>query len=185
MLSMPIPASVILVAAMALPGESFAAEGSERAETLLERPEPFAAALRLRLGRDFRVLRLSIQPGSADADVQDPRVPANVDRHTFEDGGLGAPEPVQAGRNQRKLEAQLFPFAEVDLSILPRLLADAARRADTPDGRASQVTVERSEGSGEYQSWGRPVVRVVVQGPRGGALVEYRLTGKHVRTSRW
>lgn len=182
---MPIQASAILVAAMAIPGGSFASEGPERAESLLERPEPFAAALRLRLGADFRVLRLSIQPGSADADVQDPRAPANVDRHTFEDGRLGAPEPVQAGRNQRKLEARLFPFADVDLSMLPRLLADAARRADTPDARASHVTVERSEGYGERESWGRPVVRVVVEGPRGGAVVEYGLTGKHVHTTRW
>ena len=182
---MPIPASAILVAALAIPGASVAPEGPGRPETLLERTEPFAAALRLRLGEHFRVLRLAIQTDSADADVQDPRVPANVDRHTFEDGRLGGPEPVQAGRNQKKLEARLFSFAEVDLSILPRLLEDAVRRAETPDARAVQVTVERAEGYGEYESWGRPAVRVVVEGPRGGAVVEYRLTGKHVRTSRW
>lgn len=185
MISMPIPFSAILVAAMALSGGGGAPESSERAESLLERPEPFAAALRLRLGDDFRVLRLGIHPGGGDADVQDPQVPANVDRYEFEDGVLGAPEPVQAGRNQKRLEARLFPFAEVDLSILPRLLADAARRADTPDARATSVTVERFEGYGEYESWGRPLVRVAVQGPRGGAVVEYRLSGKHERTIRW
>ena len=185
MVTMPVTASAILVAAMALAGAGFAQESSERAESLLERPEPFAAALRLRLGDDFRVLRLGIQADSADAEVQDPRVRANVDRYTFEDGAIGAPEPIQAGRNQKRLEARLFPFAEVDLSILPRLLADAARRAETPDARATSVTVERFEGYGEYESWGRPLVRVAVQGPRGGAVVEYRLTGKHERTHRW
>jgi hypothetical protein len=185
MLSMPIPACAILLAAMVLPGAGIASEGSEPTESLLERPEPFGAALRLRLGEDFRVLRLGIQAGSADADVQDPRVPANVDRYVFEDGAFGAPEPVQAGRSRRKLEARLFRFAEVDLAVLPRLLADATRRAETPDARASQVTIERSEGYGEYESWGRPVIRVVVEGPRGGAVVEYRLTGKHFRTIRW
>jgi hypothetical protein len=178
-------ASSILVAAMALPGGSFASQGPQHTESLLERPEPFAAALRLRLGDDFRVLRLGIQPDTADADVQDPRVRTNVDRYAFEDGVLGAPEPVQVGRSQKKTEARLFSFAEVDLSILPRLLADAADRADTPDARAISVTVERQEGYGEYEGWGRPVLRVIVQGPRGGAVVEYRLDGKHVRTNRW
>jgi hypothetical protein len=179
---MAILAGAIIVASLALAGGSHAPEGPE---SLLERPEPFAAALRLRLGEDFRLLRLSIGPGSADADVQDPRVPANVDRYAFDDGVLGAPQPVQAGRNQKRLEARLFPFAEVDLKVLPRLLADATRRAETPDARASGVTVERAEGYGDDESWGRPVIRVVVEGPRGGAVVEYGLTGKHVRTTRW
>lgn len=168
-----------LVATLALAGAVRASE------SLLERPEPFAAALRLRLGDDFRVLRMGLQADGADADVQDPRVPANVDRHAFEDGTLAAPEPVPVGRSRRKLEARLFRFSEVDLSILPRLLADAARRAETPDGRAIQVTIERTEGYGESESWGRPVMRVVVEGPRAGAVVEYRLDGKHVRTIRW
>jgi hypothetical protein len=178
-------ARVILVAAVTVPGGSFASEDPETAASLFERPERFAAALRHRLGEDFRVIRLGIQPDTADADVQDPRVPANVDRYPFEDGVLGAPEPVAVGRNQRRIEARLFAFAEVDLSILPRLLADASHRADTPDARAVSVAVERQEGYGEYDGWGRPVLRVILQGPRGGALVEYRLDGKHVRTNRW
>jgi hypothetical protein len=179
MIPMRAELGAIVVATLALAGAARASE------SLLERPEPFAAALRQRLGDDFRVLRVGIQADGADADVQDPRVAANVDRHAFEDGALAAPEPVQVGRNQRKLEARLFRFSEVDLSILPRLLVDAARRADTPDGRAIQVTIERTAGYGESESWGRPVVRVVVEGPRAGAIVEYRLDGKHSRTIRW
>jgi hypothetical protein len=128
---------------------------------------------------------VGLQPDGADADVQDARVPTNVDRYAFEDGALGPPEPVPVGRSQRKLEARLFRLSEVDLSILPRLLADARRRADTPEGQAIQVTIERADGYGETESWGRPVVRIAVEGPRGGAVVEYRLDGKHVRTTRW
>jgi hypothetical protein len=181
--SMPIVLRATLVTALALAAgvPAWSSEGPD----LFERPDAFAAALRDRFGDGVRVLRVGIDADGADADVQDPRIPANVDRYAFEEGVLGAPQPVQVGRNQRKLEARLFLFSEVDLSVLPRLLVDAVRRADTPEGRVSQVTIERAEGYGEYESWGRPTVRAVVQGPRGGAVVEYRLDGKHARTIRW
>ena len=63
--------------------------------------------------------------------------------------------------------------------------ADAIRRAETQDARVVQVVIERTEGYGEYTIWGWPLMRFTVNGPRGGAVVEYRLHGDHKHTSRW
>jgi hypothetical protein len=171
-------AGVTLVA-----GNALADEPASR-ESLLEAPAPFAAALRSRFGKELLIRSLSLRAESADVEVQDPAVPENLDSYPFEDGALGTPEPVQAGRNQRKLKASLFPLAEVDLSILPRLVADARRRAETTDARVAQVRIERSTGY-DSDTWGWPRIHVMVDGPRGGAVVEYDLKGNHKSTKRW
>jgi hypothetical protein len=108
-----------------------------------------------------------------------------VDKYEFEDGALGEPEPVQVGRNQRAIEARLFSFSELDLSILARLLPDALQRAETEDARVLVVTIERTEGDTDYPTWGRPLLQVHVDGPRGGALVEYGLDGRKKRVHRF
>ena len=153
--------------------------------SLLESPEPMIAALRARFARETRVLNLDLRPEAFVVEVQDPAVPTHVDRFTFEDGSFGEPAPVPVGRNQKRLEAQLFPLADVDLGILPRLLAESKERARTEGGKATHVRIERAQGSSDYESWGRPVIRVFVQGPRGGAFVEYGLDGKKRDVKRW
>ena len=164
---------------------SAGAAAEQPAVSLLDQPAPFNAALRSRFGQDARVLRIGISPEDADVEVQDPTTPSHVDRYPFEEGALGEPEPVQVGRSQKALDARLFPFADVDLSIVPRLLPDARERARTEEGQATQVTIERVEGTGDYPGWGRPLIHVIVTGPRGGAVVRYGLDGKHKGTSRW
>jgi hypothetical protein len=164
---------------------SAAAAAEKPAVSLLEQPAPFGAALRSRFGQDARVLGIGIGSEDADVEVQDPTTPSHVDRYAFEEGALGEPEPVQVGRNQRELNARLFPLADVDLSIVPRLLPDARERARTEEGQATQVTIERVEGSGDYPGWGKPLIHVIVNGPRGGAVVKYGLDGKHRGTTRW
>jgi hypothetical protein len=109
----------------------------------------------------------------------------HVDRYEFDDGVLGTGEPVQVGRNQKALNARLFPLADVDLSIVPGLLADAVARTQTDDAKATLVTIERTDAYTDYESWTRPVIRVNVEGPRGGGFVEYQLDGKKKRVTRW
>jgi hypothetical protein len=175
---------VAVFVAVPLVAAGRAADEEAPPTSLLESPEPVAAALHARFGPGVRVRRLSLQDGSAVVEVQDPTVPGNLDRYEFEDGALGPPEPVQAGRSRRALNASLFALADVDLSILPRLVADARRRADTPEPRVNAVQIERPDGW-LVDNWGRPRVQVIVNGPRGGAVVEYGLDGKHRGTTRW
>jgi len=179
------PGRTMLVAALMLAGGSLAADEPAGPGSLLESPQPFVDAIGARFGKDVRVRRLSIQPASADVEAQDPARPENLDRYEFEDGAFVPPEPVQAGRNRRENEARLFPLADVDLSLVPRLLADARGRAETPEARVVSVVIERTQGFGEYSSWGWPLMSFSVNGPRGGAVVEYDLKGKHKRTARW
>jgi hypothetical protein len=155
------------------------------APSLLEAPAPFAAALRSRFGKASRILSLRVQADSAEVQVQDPAMPLHVDRYEFEGGSLGEGEPVPVGRSRRGLEARLFDLADVDLTIVPTLLSDARTRARTEDARATHVMIARKEGSGDVASWGRPVITVYFDGPRGGALVEYGLDGKHKGVTRW
>jgi hypothetical protein len=175
----------LAVAALMLAGGSLAADEPAGTDSLLESPQRLADALGARFGQGLRIRHLSIQPASADVEAQDPARPENVDRYAFEDGAFGPPEPVQAGRNRREREARLFPLVEVDLSLVPRVVADARRRAETEEARVIQVVIERSEGNGSSGTWGRPLMRFIVDGPRGGAVVEYDLKGVHKRTSRW
>jgi hypothetical protein len=180
-------ATVALVAALGSAAAGLWAKPPEAVAqpSLLESPERMIAALRARFGRETRVLNLDLRPEAFDVKVQDPAVPTHVDRFTFEDGAFGEPAPVPVGRSRKRLEAQLFPLAEVDLAILPRLLAEAEQRARTEGGKATHVRIERREGSSDYESWGRPLIRVFVQGPRGGAFVEYGLEGKEKDVKRW
>jgi len=173
------------VVALAVLVSPASGEAAEPTASLLETPAPLADALRSRLGGDFRVLRLSVHGDSAEVEVQDSTVPSHVNRYAFEDGTLGDPEPVQVGRSQRALEARLFSFSEVDLQVLPRLLLDACSRAQTEGAKAEHVAIERTESYGDYSTWGRPLIRVHVNGPRGGALVEYGLDGKKKHVHRW
>jgi hypothetical protein len=160
--------------------------GSEATPSLLQSPAPFVAALRSRFGRDTAALTLSLYAETAEIQVQDPAIPAHVNRFSFEEGAFLTPEPVPVGRSERALRARLFRLADVDLSIIPGLLEDARARADTEDSRVTHVVIERPSVHGtDYDTWGRPAIRVYVDGPRGGAFAEYGLDGKRKRVTRW
>jgi len=177
----------VVLAAVGVEGIARAAPpGSEATPSLLETPAPFVAALRSRFGKDAAVLTLSVYAETAEIQVQDPAIPIHVDRYSFEEGAFLTPEPVPVGRNEKALRARLFRLAEVDFSIIPGLLEDARVRAATEDGRVTHVMIERpSVTMTDYDTWGRPVIRVYVDGPRGGAFAEYGLDGKRKRVTRW
>jgi hypothetical protein len=178
-------ALALALGAMIFTAASGAADEPANDDGLLASPEPIADAVRSRFGTGVRIRSLSVNPQSAEIEVQDPALPENLDLYPFEDGLLGPPEPVQAGRNKRQFNARLFPFADVDVRLIPPLLPDACRRAETDKARVISVVIERPE-SYEYSgSWGWPLMRFTVNGPRGGAVVEYSLQGKHKRTTRW
>jgi hypothetical protein len=158
---------------------------AREAASLLERPEALAGALSSRFGSGVRILRLAIYPDHAEVEAQDPREPSHVDRHTYDGESFERPEPVQVGRSRRRLNARLFLLADVDLALLPALSADALARAKTEEGRITNVLVERSDSYGESEAWGPPRIRVYVEGPRGGAFVEYGLDGKKKRVTCW
>lgn len=143
-------------------------------------------AVQERYGSPVDVLSLLVYPASAELEARDPGHPSHVDRFSCEEGQVGEPEPVQAGRNQRQLEARLFSLDEEQLAILPGLLPVALESVEAEAGVVSHVSLERSETTTDHgTSWTGPVFRVYVEGPRAGGYVEFRLDGKRGRVVRW
>jgi hypothetical protein len=145
-------------------------------------------ALEGRLASPLRVWSAALYPGYADFEAQDPKQPMHIDRHHFEDGRWSDPEPVQAGRNRRQIEAKLFTMRAEDIGRVPSLLEAAVAAVATEAGCVSHVLIERSEegrSEGTSTTWTRPQIRVYVEGPRGGGFVEFRLDGTRGRVVKW
>lgn len=114
----------------------------------------------------LRILEFSFYPTYAFGQVQDPRIPQNVDRFPWRDGVLGSPEPVRlAGSGE--LEANLFSSTEVDWTVIPALVASAPATAGIADGKVTHVIVKRALPF-------RPdiVLRVYVSNDRASGYVE-------------
>jgi hypothetical protein len=168
------------------------AHPDEAAEALAPAPgldsvaEAALADVRRRFGAEAAILAIEVHPEETAIAVQDPALPAHVDRHRYDgEGRRLRPEPVAVGRSMRELRARLFRLREVDASVLPALIAAAPAEVDTERGEVTHVVLDRREGSGEYPVWGAPRWRVHVAGPRGGGSVEYALDGTRKRVYRW
>ena len=173
------------ICALVLLAAAASARASETAP-LLQQAAPALSEFQRRLGTDVRILSLELSPEEASIAAQDPRNPAHVDRYTYRDGALTGPEPMAVGRNMRQIKARSFPLREVDPGILPGIVRAAPAAVRAEDGRVTHLLLERSQGwSSETSSWGRPVWRVHVEGPRGGGYAEFRLDGKRGRVVRW
>ena len=160
------------------------AGGGERGSPL-DQAAPIVREVQRRLGDDVRILSLEVWPEEALIAVQDPQNSAHVDRYGYRDGSLSSPEPMAVGRNARQVRARLFALRDVNLSVLPSIVSAAPDAVQTEEGRVTHALLERAQGWNTESSWGRPVWRVYVEGPRGGGYVEYRLDGKRGRVVRW
>jgi hypothetical protein len=145
-------------------------------------------ALQQRLGGPLEILKVVVSSDSVEIEARDPRQSTHVDRYDYAEGKLEGPEPVAVGRNQRQLQARLFPLKASDLSRLPELLPRALAEVKAEDGRVVNVTLERNEHdswSYDITTWTKPMFRVHVSGPRSGGYVEFQLDGKRGRVVRW
>ena len=145
-------------------------------------------ALQQRLGRPLEILKVVVYSDSVTIEARDPRQPTHVDSYDYADGTLTDSEPVVVGRNQRQLQARLFPLAAADLARLPQLLPRALAEVGAENGRVDHVTLKREERDSwvnDSTSWTRPLFRVQVIGPRSGGYVEFQLDGKRGRVVRW
>jgi hypothetical protein len=182
-----------LAAALALMGSAPA--GPQASRPRVDAPTGGAAfaggpaaldALQQRLGGPLEILRVVVHSDSVEVDARDPRQPTHVDRYHYAEGRFEEPEPVAVGRNQRELQARLFPLASADLARVPELVPRALAEVRAEDGRVDLVLIERDERSSDSgTSWSRPLFRVNVSGPRNGGFVEFGLDGKRGRVVRW
>lgn len=159
----PVAVETTVAAPAAQPGALWTAEGSAAL---------FAAYEAAVSGEPSRFLDMAVYGDYAFATAQDAAVPAHVDEYPFRDGVIGASSPVELFGNG-DLEAALWSFADVDLTQLPRLVAEAPGLTSVEEPSVVYVRIERS-----VFHPGFPVtMKVYVDGPRGSAYVEYDAAG--------
>ena len=149
-----------------------AAEAAEKADRL----PPSAAAVSSRLHEDVTGLKealvarvpvvheVVVDPDFAMATAPEPNASGGVGSFTLRDGAVTGP---QAGRATCP---KTFTPADVDFSVLPRVVREARARAGAPDAQVSHVSLGRGVFCKQVGWW------VFVQGPKRG-IVEFKLDG--------
>ena len=137
------------------------------------------AQLQAAAGDPAQVLELAVYDGYAFLAYRDPANPANIDRRMWRDGQVDDPDPNPIDdRVDADTEPGLFSLDELDLTLLPGLLADAVTRYDLPVA-VSHVLVDRFLPFDD-----RVLIRVYatpVDGRSGGGYVSYDTAGTFVK----
>jgi hypothetical protein len=130
-------------------------------------------------GSPTQLLQVSVYPDYAFLTYRDPARPENIDRRIWRDGAAGeaSANPID-DRVDAETEPALFALTEVDLGILPGLVADAVTRYDR-EVAVSHVIIDRFLPFDE-----RVLIRVYASptdGRSGGGYVSYDTAGTLVR----
>jgi hypothetical protein len=131
-------------------------------------------------GGATQAIEITIYDTYAFLAYRDPANPGNIDRRIWREGVVGDPDPNPIDdRVDADTEPGLFGLAEVDLSILPRLTADAPSHYDMPVN-VTHVIIDRFLPFDE-----RVLIRVYAtpaDGRSGGGYISYDTAGNHVNT---
>lgn len=133
------------------------------------------ADLEAAAGEPTEVISLSVYPDYAFLAYRDPVRTDDIDRRLWSDGSVGeaSPNPID-DRVDADTAPSLFALAEVDLALLPGLVADAATRYDRPV-EVTHVIIDRFLPFDE-----RVLIRVYAtpsDGRSGGGYVSYDTAG--------
>jgi hypothetical protein len=126
-------------------------------------------------GGPVQAMKLVLYVPYAILSAQVPGEPDHVDQYTYRSGRVGDPEPVRVASlaQDRPLADLLFPLAELQPAIVPKLAQEALDRAGVPDGRVSHVIVEWDRSFTK-----RKVIRVYVNGKRNSAMLIADIRGE-------
>lgn len=175
----PAPESVVAVTA---PASGAIASGSVAAVPVADlwSPEGSAAVVAAYesalSGEPTRFLDLLIYDTYAFATAQDAAIPTHVDEYPFRNGAIGTSTPVEL-LGDGDLESSLWSLADVDISQIPRLVAEAPGLTAIEEPEIVYVRIERS-----VFHDGFPVtMKVYLDGPRGSGYVEYDAAGNLIQ----
>ena len=133
-----------------------------------------------------RVSEILVYPEYMIVEAQDPSALDHVDRYTWRDGTVDAPEPVHLSGPQEEVDASLFSTSAVSLKNLPRIVLTAeqtlqhAKPIRIEQARGSYIDIRRSTSS---ELDGRITIRISVEGPRRSGTVETGSNGAILSTS--
>jgi len=151
------------------------------AVNLFEDASDLTAQLKKAIAGRVMIDELTLYQDSATLDIQDPRRKENVDRYSYRDGKLKAPEPVKLSGNytQADLDAGVFPLDSVDFKLIPTMIEDARTRLKMPDGKVTVLTLKRGFPFNDEVRWS-----VGVSDARHTGSVEYDLKGRKKSVSK-
>ena len=131
-------------------------------------------------GDPDEAIQIAVYPTYAFLSYRSTADPSHIDRRSWRDGDDqddAAPNLIQ-DRVDAASQPKLFPLAEVDLSILPRVIDDAEGRFDL-EVAATHVLIDRFLPFDD-----RVLIRVYASptdGRSGGGYVQYALDGSFVK----
>lgn len=143
-------------------------------ETLFEGEAPsrmvayFDAQLQ---GEPTRFKEILLYPDYAFATIQDPVLPANLDRYQFRSARVGSKDPQPSVDG---VESMLFSAGQINWVAVAQVAEQAPGLLEVTDGRVSHIIVNSSAFAPTHAA----VVRIFVTSPRGSGYLELAPTGE-------
>jgi hypothetical protein len=128
------------------------------------------------LGKPIMAKQLTLLQYYATLEAQDPKNHEHVDSYKLWANAVERPQPVQLGSDKQRLDQILFSLDAVDFRLVRGMLKSALLETKIEEGKVQVVTLTRDAQSKE------PVWRVVVNGSRDNAMIEFSVTGKKLRS---
>ena len=132
---------VVLIAALAVSSAALAAD-----DTFFDEGRAQAALEKIfdKAGHPTKILSLTVGARELDIELQDPSQPRHIDAwqdrlatstlgRLLYPESISGPQPVEPSLPNPDLDANLFDFKPADAAVVPKLIADAIKRAQLED----------------------------------------------------
>lgn len=165
------------LAALAAPGGTGGLRAAESGPDLV----PLFDAALADVGPPLRVYRLAVDwRGGAELLVQRNERPDLVDRFTLADGAVSGPSPVKFSEypTVEAIDFHVIDAREIDLGLLPTLVARAREKLGMPDAAVSRITLERDDSDGFLTVTDVPIWELHLGNRRHDGYVQFDLRGK-------
>jgi hypothetical protein len=128
------------------------------------------------LGKPIMARQLTLMQYYATLEAQDPKNHDHVDSYKLWANKVERPQPVRLGADKQQLSQLLISLDSVDFRVVPRVIKQALADLKLEEGKVSAVTLDRDQ-----QGSKQPIWRVIVNGSRENAVVEFSVTGEKLR----
>jgi hypothetical protein len=129
-------------------------------------PTKFAEAI----GGPVRVLEMVVYPEYVRSQIQDPKIPLNVDAYDMR-GNVERTGPVKFTGKQpteKDLLGATFDIKEIDFTKLPTMIKEAPEKAEIPDGKVTHLMIKKPLPFSNKTS-----LRIYITGERHDASVDW------------
>lgn len=141
-----------------------------------------AAAIKNKIGKPFKVAKVSIGVREFKVTVRDPDNPNNLDEYKYDGGFVWGPNPVKISAiRYGDLDKSTFPFEDINFAVIPKLVAKAIKKTGLEGGRVFDLDIARIHTGYFSNPTDDPVWKFEVHGTRESAPVIADIRGKILR----